>query len=154
MKTKKTRKSRSRIGVPSGTLRRAPRPSPLFLPRRKEEKRGGSPVHESGIEPGKNAPAKRLGTLVQNKTLHANIHKTISSREKPTSWVAILFSTYTPCGGIIPCPVSTPCGGKKAIPNLGCLPLGDATQPAPEPRPPPHLRDAHPAPHPKQESKL
>lgn len=153
MKTKKTRKSRSRISVPSGTLRRAPRPSPLFFTTQKRRKERGQSSTRARNRTQENAPAKRLGTLVQNKTLHANIHKTISSREKPTSWVAILLSTYTPCGGIIPCPVSTPCGGKKANPNLGCPPPDDATQPAPEPHPPPHHRDAHPAPHPKQESK-
>lgn len=134
----------------------APPDHPLFFYHAEKKKREGAVQYTSQeSNPEKTPPPKDWGHSCKTKrsTPIFKKQKAYCRREKPTSWVAILFSTYTPCGGIIPCPVSTPCGGKKANPNLGCPPPGDATQPAPEPHPPPHHRDAHPAPHPKQESK-
>lgn len=132
----------------------APRPQTVPSPfTTRKQKRGDGPAHEPGIEPGTVSTETFWRHSCKTKTLHTTIHKTIWSRNSPTSWGAILFSTCTPCGERYPRPACTPCGGKKANPNLGCPPLDDATQPAPEPHPPPHHRDAHPAPHPKQASK-
>lgn len=165
IKTKKTHGSQSRIGVPSGTLRRAPRPPPFFLPRRKEEKEGQSSTR-AGNRTRKTPPPKSfLGALVQNKNAPRQYSQNNIVKKNPTSWVAILFSTCIPCGennslsgiytvwgNIVPAR-HVHRVGETISPNLGCPPPGDATQPAPEPHPPPHHRDAHPDPHPKQESK-
>lgn len=150
----KTYESHSGIGAPSGTPHRAPRPPPPPFTTRKNKKEGTvqHTSRESNPEP---SPPKLLETLVQNKNAphHYSQNKTCYRGKSPTSWVTILFSTCTPCGGTIPRPAPTPCGGKKANPNPRYPPPSDATQPAPEPHPPPHHRDAHPDPHPKQESK-
>lgn len=148
----KTYESHSGIGAPSGTPHRAPRPPLPPFTTRKTRKRGQSSTRAGNRT--RNRPHQNFWRhSCKTKTLHTTIHKTIWSRNSPTSWVAILFSTCTPCGGTIPRPAPTPCGGKKANPNPRYPPPSDATQPAPEPHPPPHHRDAHPDPHPKQESK-